>query len=1047
MKTTKTNEIQTTGDQPVANKPATPPGRLLWHLAMAALAGFATNAQADIIHVGGEIAIGDTTLTVADGIAMVPNTGANWAAPGWTGPPYIAYYTNLTSRTLTVPTAGDVTLRFQHRYNMENEWDGGAVYVSRNGAAPTYVPASAFSANGYNVVPNLGNSSIYAGMNVFNGESAGWSTSAHVESMANLGAFAMGDTLAITFRGGWDEGTNQGSPGWEIASVDVRDAADTALLNVSLLEGAGGFSVASDVGMPNPWTYAGVDLCRFELDADANTADRFVPSTPGVPINLNSATLDVVLLNGTLAPGDTFTLFDLSGGSTLEGRYGSLTLPPGTWDLSGLQPGGNGQITLLVSSTWIPTTAGTYEWDDPLNWTDGIPNVAGEIANLNLNLAGAQTINLNQVTTVGAINLGDAGSTYYGVTVVGNGGSLIMDGSSGSATIARTNSKGVKDRITADIALSDNLIVSDANGWENDGQPYYLELSGAISGEGRSVTASGSGAVALTGANTYTGGTTVSSGWFHMTTDSIGTGPLTINGGEINMSSYAPLANGNAIIVNGDFKSHYGFHSGTGPITLSTAGITVAGSVTLGGVITGPGGLNAFDLTYAVPNGIGTGGEFKAPITLRGNQVATINGWGPMWSVLTVSGAIGDGGNGYGVAVNSASGAAKLYLTAANTYSGDTTINPGAHLSVGIGDNLALQNSALVLTAQKVAWCGAGVTRPTIGGLKGSTDLALAFADNPTAWTAGNYDKVTALTLNPQSGTCTYSGAIANGMAGMTLTKTGAGTQVLAGNNTYTGATQVNVGTLILDGTNTGSGAVTVANNARLGGNGSTTSAVTIDSGGKLLADITDWSAGTCSLLTVASLSLPATWTVEVNVSGFTEADQTVPFLTATGGLGGVTAPSVTGPGTGTWLVRPNPADATTLELVYTVGGPSPYATWAARTFAKPFTDTDPAHDPDGDGLSNQQEFAFGLDPTTGSSANPVTVPLKQGTHQFTYTRYAASGLSYQVWTSVDLQTWNGPAALTEIVSTPDSKGVVTVQVTLTSPPAGGTLFVRVAAR
>ena len=51
----------------------------------------------------------------------------------------------------------------------------------------------------------------------------------------------------------------------------------------------------------------------------------------------------------------------------------------------------------------------------------------------------------------------------------------------------------------------------------------------------------------------------------------------------------------------------------------------------------------------------------------------------------------------------------------------------------------------------------------------------------------------------------------------------------------------------------------------------------------------------------------------------------------------------------------------------------SPYDTWKAGPFANAFTDTDLTHDPAGDGLTNFQEYAFGLDPTTGASANPVT--------------------------------------------------------------------------
>ena len=120
----------------------------------------------------------------------------------------------------------------------------------------------------------------------------------------------------------------------------------------------------------------------------------------------------------------------------------------------------------------------------------------------------------------------------------------------------------------------------------------------------------------------------------------------------------------------------------------------------------------------------------------------------------------------------------------------------------------------------------------------------------------------------------------------------------------------------------------------------------------------------------------------------------------------------------------------------------SPYDTWKTGTFANAFTDTDPTHDPDGDGMTNQQEFAFGLDPTTGASANPVT-PLI-GTH-FTYTRYAASNLGYTVEFSTDLAGWD-PAITTELIGDPDANGVQTVTVTVSDTPVDGKLFVRVRA-
>jgi len=121
----------------------------------------------------------------------------------------------------------------------------------------------------------------------------------------------------------------------------------------------------------------------------------------------------------------------------------------------------------------------------------------------------------------------------------------------------------------------------------------------------------------------------------------------------------------------------------------------------------------------------------------------------------------------------------------------------------------------------------------------------------------------------------------------------------------------------------------------------------------------------------------------------------------------------------------------------------SPYDTWKAGPFAHPFTDTDPTHDPLGDGMTNFQKFAFGLDPTSASSINPVT-PLVG--NQFTYTRYAASGLSYTVESSTDLAEW-APATTLETIGTPDPiTGVQTVTVTVSDTPLNGKLFVRVSA-
>jgi hypothetical protein len=122
----------------------------------------------------------------------------------------------------------------------------------------------------------------------------------------------------------------------------------------------------------------------------------------------------------------------------------------------------------------------------------------------------------------------------------------------------------------------------------------------------------------------------------------------------------------------------------------------------------------------------------------------------------------------------------------------------------------------------------------------------------------------------------------------------------------------------------------------------------------------------------------------------------------------------------------------------------SDYNNWAA-SFGPAFTDTAPASDPDGDGLNNQKEYAFGLDPTSGSSVNPIRVPLTG--IQFTYTRRTGTGLTYKVFSSTDLTGWVEDINAVQTASTPVDS-VETVSVTLVDAvPLDGRLFVRVQAQ
>jgi len=278
-----------------------------------------------------------------------------------------------------------------------------------------------------------------------------------------------------------------------------------------------------------------------------------------------------------------------------------------------------------------------------------------------------------------------------------------------------------------------------------------------------------------------------------------GLATLTISGGSVNWTTSKALSEGGTgrIVLNsGTF---------TRPGAFDLSGNNYNTSSTSGGLntVSFHGGLfsvNAFTYNDAITGRTGLieldGGTLQA----RSSSTVFI----PAAANLTV--AVKEGGaiidtNGYndtiaepllhgGIAALDGglikTGSGTLTLSGTSTFTGPTTAASG---SLALANNLALQNSAI--NTDGAGSLALSVPAPTFGGLIGSTSLASKI-------TSG-YSSVTALTLNPSSGvTNNYSGAIADGAAGMTLNKTGTGTQVFSGVNTYTGATTVNAGTLFL---------------------------------------------------------------------------------------------------------------------------------------------------------------------------------------------------------------------------------------------------------
>ncbi len=200
--------------------------------------------------------------------------------------------------------------------------------------------------------------------------------------------------------------------------------------------------------------------------------------------------------------------------------------------------------------------------------------------------------------TNAVLNLGGAGNLGNGVS--GTAGDLLFAASGSTLQLLGPNGSSGSGVLNVVLGQSGNF---DAVG--------TIIVSSVISESGGAfaVTKSGAGALTLSGANSYSGGTTLSAGTLNINNNSaLGTGTFTVNAGTVTNTSGGAVTTTNAQTWAGNFTIASG--SGTsalnlnGPVTLTTnVQVAVSGTTstpTIGGAIGGN-----FSLTKAGP-GVGT---------------------------------------------------------------------------------------------------------------------------------------------------------------------------------------------------------------------------------------------------------------------------------------------------------------------------------------------------------------------------------------------------------------------------------------------------------
>ena len=332
-------------------------------------------------------------------------------------------------------------------------------------------------------------------------------------------------------------------------------------------------------------------------------------------------------------------------------------------------------------------------------------------------------------------------------------------------------------------------ITPGSNGYLLGGGGGTLNVtSAALAGSG-SVTVGGAGTVSLTGVNTYSGITAVKNGATLIANVSNGS---TTSG--IGQSSNAAA---NLVLDGGTFR---GVGTTDRLFSLTANGGTLD-NASIGLSSTGAMGL---------PAGAST------TLTLTGTNTGHIN----------INLAIADPAGGFVAGVNK-TGSGKWTYNAANnkTYSGDTHVMAGT--LEGLTSNAFSKDSNLVVDA------GAGVelhgTSQQINGLSGMGSIVNSFGSTSQT-----------LTIGANNGNGSFTGTIATALS---VSKTGTGSQTLAGVDTYSGSTTVSNGTLSLGSPHTLS-SVTINSPGRMQVNAgpfTITGVLTINGGGAL--DIADQTA------------------------------------------------------------------------------------------------------------------------------------------------------------------------------------------------------------
>ncbi len=810
----------------------------------------------------------------ATAVSLTLNTAANSSFGGILGGPG----TNENNFNLVKTGVGTLTLSGANTYsgsttisqgiisagNLANALGSAATAVVLGDATNTgtlsYTGSSATFSRGF---------TVSAGGGQIDATTVGQTLTLATGNVATSGAFTLGGAgnTAIT-----SNVTGSGS-------LNKTGAGNLTVSGVNTYSGATNiFNGSVILGVDNTGLNAATTLTLGDATANTNGVLKLDGHTQTLTslLKVGNGTGNRVV--GGNAVSSTLTLNNtgsvnfggiLGGTGTNENNLALVKTSAGTLTLSGVNTYSSGTtvsagtVSISAANNLGATTgilnlgAGTLQTTASFTSTRAI-NLTDAASALSIS-SGTTLTNSGGITGTGSLNLTGPGNlllsgsnTYNGATSLQNGtltlgvanalptttaltlgsgtnsGKLILNGFSQSISSLTTSGSGTTNSIVNGKVTAATLTIDNA---------ANTTFSGLLGGTGTNentfaLTKTNTGILTLSGANTYSGDTTVSAGTLQLGSatavpSGAGKGNLAIGAsGTLDLASFAPTVNGlsgsglitssvagakTLSVGSNDQTSTFSgiIQNGSGTVALTKVGtgiLTLSGANTYSGNTTVTLGTLKVGSTTAIPSGTGKGNvALTGSLDLNGNSI-TVNGLSGAGGISsTVAGAMSlsagandqissysgiiSNGTATSIALTKV-GTGVLTLSGANTYTGDTTISAG---TLKFGGNNTLpsgvgKGNLIISSGGTLDLGGRSSGNAIINALSGS-----GIVTNTTAGTGF-------LTIGTvTNATSTFNGNLQDGTGLVGLVKAGTGTLTLTpttGNNSFTGGITINAGIL-----------------------------------------------------------------------------------------------------------------------------------------------------------------------------------------------------------------------------------------------------------